>query len=82
MLADSPNGRVNLGTADLDADDLRFVDGKLTLHLSHDAPADADARANWQSAPAGQFCLAARAYVPEKALLDDSYVLPDVIRAY
>ena len=32
----SPNGRHNIGTVDLDADELQFAaDGSLTLHLSH-----------------------------------------------
>jgi hypothetical protein len=40
MIADSPNGRVNIGTVNLDADELHFASGKLTLHLSHDEPDD------------------------------------------
>jgi hypothetical protein len=80
MLGDAPNGRVNIGTVNLDANDLRLVDGKLTLHLSHDEPADPDARANWLPAPDDQFCLIVRAYVPTQSLLDSTYQLPDVIR--
>jgi len=80
MLADSPNGRVNLGTVNLDADDLRFVDGQLTLHLSHVEPSDPDARANWLPAPDGRFCLVVRAYVSEAAILDGTYHFPDVVR--
>lgn len=63
MIADSPNGRVNLGTVNLDAGDLAFADGKLTLYLSHDEPTDPTVRANWLPAPADQFCLVIRAYV-------------------
>jgi hypothetical protein len=81
MIADSPNGRVNIGTVNLDADDLRFVDGSLTLHLSHDEPTDPDARANWLPAPADQFCLAIRAYVPDSSILDGTYQFPDITRA-
>jgi len=80
MLADAPGGRVNLGTVNLDADDLRFTDGKLTLHLSHQPPADPDARANWLPAPDDQFCLIIRAYVPGESILDGKYQFPDVIR--
>lgn len=47
FLADSPNGGVNLGTTYLDGNELRFVDGKLALQLSHDQPSDPDAKANW-----------------------------------
>jgi hypothetical protein len=81
FLADSPNGRVNLGTTYLDANQLHFVDNKLTLHLSHDQPTDPDANANWLPAPSDQFCLVLRAYVPEQRLLDSTYQLPDVIKA-
>jgi hypothetical protein len=81
MLADSPNGRVNLGTVNLDANDLVFADGKLTLHLSHDKPADPAAKANWLPAPADQFCLIIRAYVPDESIVNDAYQFPDVIRA-
>ena len=81
FLADSPNGRVNLGTTYLDANQLHFVDNKLTLHLSYDQPTGPDANANWLPAPADQFCLVLRAHVPEQRLLDSTYQLPDVIKA-
>lgn len=82
MLADSPNGRHNIGTVNLDANELQFAaDGSLTLHLSQAEPADAAARANWLPAPAGQFALLVRSYVPTAPLLDGSYSLPDVQRA-
>jgi hypothetical protein len=80
MLADSPNGRVNLGTVHLDANDLRFANGKLILHLSHDEPAEDNARANWPPTPAGRFCLAIRSYVPGEELVSGSYIFPDLIR--
>jgi hypothetical protein len=44
-------------------------DGSLTIHLSAEPPAD-DAKANWLPAPADQFALCARTYVPTQALLD------------
>ena len=79
MVSDSPNGRHNIGTVNLDANELEFAaDGSLTLHLSHAEPPDAAARANWLPAPAGQFALIVRAYVPTAPLLDGSYKLPDV----
>ena len=82
MLANSPNGRTNLGTVNLDASELEFdADGSLTLHLSHAKPAGREAQANWLPAPEGQFELALRAYVPTPALLDGSYELPDVVHA-
>lgn len=83
MMPTSPNGRHNIGTVNLDADELTFgKDGSLTLHLSHAQPVDADATANWLPAPDGQFALIIRAYVPTQALLDGSYVLPNVERRH
>ncbi|MEJ2816332.1 DUF1254 domain-containing protein [Caulobacter sp. CCG-8] len=82
FLTPSPNGRNNLGTVNLDADELVFnADGSLTLTLSNREPADPAARANWLPAPAGQFALLVRTYVPTEAILSGAYVLPEVTRA-
>jgi hypothetical protein len=82
MQAQSPNGRTNVGTVHLDADELAFAaDGSLTITLSHAEPAGAEAKRNWLPAPEGQFALIVRAYVPTPPLLDGSYKLPDVKRA-
>jgi hypothetical protein len=81
MLPKSPNGRTNVGTVSLDANELKFAaDGSLTIHLSHEPPAAADTRTNWLPAPDGQFALIVRAYVPTPALLEGSYKLPNVER--
>ena len=81
MPATSPNGRHNIGTVNLDADELTFApDGSLTLHLSHEPPTDQAAQANWLPAPDGQFALIVRAYVPTQPLLDGTYQLPNVQR--
>ena len=67
MLPKSPNGRTNIGTVSLDANELKFAaDGALTITISHEEPADAEARANWLPAPEGQFALIVRAYVPTR----------------
>lgn len=82
MPANSPNGRHNIGTVNLDADELRFAaDGSLTLHLSNEPPTDETAQANWLPAPDGQFALIVRAYVPTEPLLDGAYQLPNVQRS-
>ncbi|KAB1072516.1 DUF1254 domain-containing protein [Methylobacterium planeticum] len=81
MLPNPPNGRTNIGTVDLDANELRFAaDGSLTLTLSREQPAGADERANWLPAPEGQFALIVRAYVPTSAVLAGVYQLPNVER--
>src|SRR5262245_40165510 len=65
MLPNSPNGRTNIGTVSLDANELKFNDdGSLTLHLSHDEPTDSVAKTNWLPSPEGQFALIVRTYVP------------------
>jgi hypothetical protein len=79
MLPTSPNGRHNIGTVNLDANELKFgADGSLTLYLSHTQPAGEDAQANWLPAPQGQFALIVRAYVPTTPVLDGTYKLPNV----
>lgn len=81
MLPDSPNGRTNIGTVSLDANELKFADdGSLTLTISRAQPANAEARANWLPAPDGQFALIVRAYVPTQPVLDGGYKLPNVER--
>ena len=78
----TPNGRHNIGTVNLDADELRFAeDGSLTLFLSSDEPSNEGERANWLPAPADQFALIVRAYVPTAPILNGDYKLPDVVRA-
>lgn len=81
MLADAPDGRTNLGTVNLDADQLTFAeDGSLTLTISLTEPTDPAARVNWLPAPEGQFALIIRAYGPEEPILTDAYHFPDVAR--
>jgi hypothetical protein len=82
MLSQSPNGRTNVETVLLDANELRFAaDRSLTIHMSHEPPAVAEARTNWLPAPEDQFALIMRVYVPTQAALDGSYRLPNVERA-
>lgn len=75
------NGRANIGTVSLDANELKFAaDGSLTITISHAQPADVDG-ANWLPAPEGQFALIVRAYVPTQPVLNSRYKLPNVQRA-
>ncbi len=82
MLPNSPNGRTNVGTVNLDANELTFAkDGSLTLTLSSKEPTDAVARANWLPAPNDQFALIVRTYVPTEQILNGTYQLPNVERS-
>jgi hypothetical protein len=70
-----------LATVSLNASELKFAsDGSLTITMSREQPADADARANWLPASEGQFLLILRTYVPTQSVLDGTYTLPDVHR--
>jgi hypothetical protein len=81
MLPNSPNRRTNIGTVNLDANELKFApDGSLTLVISHAEPATEEARANWLPAPEGQFALLVRAYVPTEPVQTGKYKLPNVER--
>jgi hypothetical protein len=81
MLPKPANGRTNVGTVSLDANELKFgADGSLTIHMSQEPPADADARTNWLPTPDGQFAQIVRTYVPTQPLLDSNYKLPNVQR--
>jgi hypothetical protein len=56
---------------------VRDADGGLTLTVQHAPPLDAGARANWLPAPEEAFFLCLRAYLPQVALIDGSYQLPE-----
>jgi hypothetical protein len=75
MQPNSPNGRVNIGTVNFDADELKFSrDGSLTLTLSSKEP-------KLLPAPNDQFALIVRTYVATQRILDGTYKLPNVERA-
>lgn len=57
----------------------RDADGGLTLHLQHGQPTTEAERANWLPAPAGNFYLCLRAYLPRSELLDGRYELPPLV---
>ena len=78
MLVDNPIGRYAIGdrTPALRHD----ADGGLTLHIQHARPEGEAAHANWLPAPAGDFYLCLRAYVPREEMLDGRYALPALVR--
>ena len=81
FMVPAANGRHNIGTVNLNADELKFGDdGSLTLMLSSEEPEDEATRANWLPAPRDQIALIVRTYVPIALLLEGSYRLPDVRR--
>ncbi len=81
MLADPANGRNNLGSVNLDANQLKFnSDGSLTIYLSSQVPSDSNMKANWLPTPADHFSLLMRVYVPKANIESGAYVLPNVVR--
>jgi hypothetical protein len=55
------------------------ADGSIDIYLQHTAPAGHEP--NWLPAPAGNFKLMLRAYLPGRAVLDGKYHVPPVMRA-
>jgi len=74
MLVANPIDRYAIG--DRSAGLAWAADGSLTIHIAHEAPQEPDARANWLPAPAGEFYLCLRAYIPRPALLEDRWRPP------
>ena len=54
-------------------------DGSLTLYAGAKSPG-ADKESNWLPAPDGKFSLYIRAYWPDKAIIDGSWMPPAVQR--
>ncbi|MBX3620029.1 MAG: DUF1254 domain-containing protein [Rhizobacter sp.] len=79
MLVDNPIDRYAIGdrTPGLRHD----ADGGLTLQLSHAMPQAPTARANWLPAPAGDFYVCLRFYLPGDDLLAGRITLPAIERA-
>ena len=77
-LVENPAGRYSIG--DRTPGLVYAADGSLTLYLSKDRPADAEAAANWLPAPEGDFRPILRLYTPRQAALDGSYVIPVIER--
>ncbi|TLG06352.1 DUF1254 domain-containing protein [Nocardia cyriacigeorgica] len=78
-LVDNPIDRYSIGdrTPGIVYDD----DGALTITISHTAPEDPTAQANWLPAPAGEFRPVLRMYEPADAVLDQTYTVPAVAKA-
>ena len=53
-------------------------DGSVDIYLQHTAPAGHES--NWLPAPAGNFILWLRVYIPGAAILDGKYNVPPVVR--
>jgi len=57
----------------------RAADGSLTIHIQHEAPEGAEAKANWLPAPADGFYLNLRLYGPDRGLPDGTWAPPPVM---
>jgi hypothetical protein len=55
------------------------ADGSIDIYMQRTAPAGHES--NWLPAPAGNFKLMLRAYLPGRAILDGEYHVPPVKRA-
>jgi hypothetical protein len=54
------------------------ADGSIDIYMQHTAPAGHES--NWLPAPAGNFKLMLRAYLPGRAILDGEYHVPPVLK--
>jgi hypothetical protein len=71
----NPQGRYSFGNVDKD---LKYdKDGGVTFRLHADPPAKGQA-SNWLPVPKGPFNLFLRAYLPDDALIKQSYVPPEI----
>jgi hypothetical protein len=72
---DNPANRYLIGdrTPTLQKD----ADGKIVIAIQHEQPA---AAGNWLPAPKGRFVLVLRAYAPKTSMLDNSFVVPGIVR--
>jgi hypothetical protein len=59
---------------------VKGADGSIDLYLQQRAPAGHEQ--NWLAAPAGNFKLMLRAYLPGTAILDGTYRVPEVVKAH
>ena len=75
FLVENPIGRYTLG--DRDALALN-EDGSLDVLIQHDAPQGS--QDNWLPAPAGEFAVTMRLYLPRDTLLDGRWQVPGIIR--
>ena len=73
----NPLGRFSLGTKNKS---LKYnADGSLTLYAGAKSPG-ADKESNWLPAPEGAFSLYLRSYWPDKAIIDGTWVPPNVAK--
>ena len=73
----NPLGVYSRGTKDKN---LQYgEDGSLTLYLGAASPG-ADKESNWLPAPAGTFSLLLRNYWPDQAVIDGTWLPPDVVK--
>lgn len=77
-LVDNPIDRYSIG--DRTTGIARTGDGSITITMSHDKPADPQARVNWLPAPAGKFRPVLRMYSPHPEVFDGTYHIPPIVR--
>lgn len=77
-LVENPIDRYSFG--DRTSGLVRAEDGSITVHLQHEEPSDAAARANWLPTPAARFRPLMRLYEPGDEAFDGRFILPPIVR--
>lgn len=80
FFVDNSLDRYLINSRMLDNGHLRVSEGRLTIHIRREEPADEAARANWLPAPAGPFILILRLYLPGQRALAGEWERPQVER--
>lgn len=77
LLIENPLGRYAIGDR---TKGLRYgSDGSLEIHVQHDSPGK-ERESNWLPAPAGEFSLNLRAYLPRPEARDGTWKIPPIKR--
>lgn len=77
------NNAINRFTANsfmLEQKQFHVEDGKLTIYVQNEKPADPKQLKNWLPAPEGGFRFTARFYGPTMSIIDGSYKMPQPVR--
>ncbi|MFT3765736.1 MAG: DUF1254 domain-containing protein [Minicystis sp.] len=68
--------RYSLGSS---SDLAKGADGSITFYFQQEAPTAPEEYQNWLPAPAGEFYLVLRVYIPEEVMLEGDYKVPELI---
>lgn len=78
FFVDNPLDRYLINSRILASGQLHTADGRLTIHIQKEAPADPDDRKNWLPAPDGPFTVILRLFLPQKDAIAYKWNRPQI----